>query len=296
MKPTLLFLSLFFSSLLFFSCSSSDETPKKSELLFYLGPGGSKWSVTKANLSIINYGFGGSAHMLQIKASKKNGTITTIHIPITDLTIGVHNYTRNSIGMFSYADNSRFFSSKDGTGTFTLTITSIDYITGKFSATFSAKAVKSDGSTYIPIASGEINDISFMSDNFYLNGTMAVSKNGGNIFSMDNNTDDGKFLMISQNSNSSIINLFGFNTNATSDLGVYSFHFPKNATLGTHNLTTESGYGAGTENHQNQVLTSGSVNITSHNGNTIIGTFNYTVNNGSQTTTITNGSFNITHK
>ncbi|WP_250598479.1 DUF6252 family protein [Flavobacterium amniphilum] len=102
-----------------------------------------------------------------------------------------------------------------------------------------------------------------------------------------------------QNSDSNGINLLGNNLNVSSDFGIYKISFPKNVTPGTYDLTANSDFGAGipnADNHAEFDLTSGSLTITSHNGNNIVGTFNFTVNNGSETITITNGSFDITHK
>lgn len=115
---------------------------------------------------------------------------------------------------------------------------------------------------------------------------------------MDASNEDGKFVTITQSTANNSISIFGNNVNVGNDFGIYNINFPKNVAAGTYTLTNTGTYSAGLGNSDSEPeyhITGGSLTITSHNGNNVVGTFNYTANNGVQTVTISNGSFNVTH-
>lgn len=294
------FLKLFSLALtgLLFSCSSSDDATSNSSIKATID--GQNWSSSTAFASIEEISTPDeNVHILEIAGVKSNGSSITFQVPITDLTVGTHNYNPESEALMTYVSaNEEIYLSAETGSSFSLNITEIDNNTGRLSATFTATLKDLDGNS-LSITNGEINNVILISNDYYLNGTMTLTRNGGTAFSMDTDTSDGKFLMISQTSASNGIHLFGNNANLTSDFGIYNVTFPKNVTPGTYNLATTSGFGAGIGNADGQAefnLTSGSLTISSHNGNNVVGTFNFTVNNGSQTVTITNGSFNITYR
>ncbi|MCL9805789.1 DUF6252 family protein [Flavobacterium amniphilum] len=298
MKNFLKTLSLVLTGLLLFSCSGSDDATGNSSISGTID--GQSWSSSGAIASIEDYSTDDeNVHILEIAGVKTNGSSMTFQIPITDLTVGTHSYNDESEAMMTYvsANEEIYFSTETGCS-FTLNITEINSNTGRLSATFTANLKDLEGSG-LSITNGEINNVMLINNDYYSNGTMTLTRNGGTAFTMDTDNSDGKFLMISQTSVSDAVNLFGNNANISSDFGIYNVSFPKTVTPGTYNLATASGFGAGIGNSDGQAefnLTSGSLTISSHNGNNIVGTFNFTVNNGSQTVTITNGSFNITHR
>ena len=300
MKNYLKILSLTLIGLLTFSCSSSDDNETPKEILMSATINGQKWSTWAASASIQEYG--NDEHVLGIVAAKtSNNSSIIIQIPITDLTIGTHNYNTESDGLMAYTEpaGEPSYSSSETGSSFSLTITAIDYNTGKISGTFSATLHEFEGDGSVTITNGKLNNVELSNAEYYTNGSMTLTRNSGTTFTMDSDTSDSKFLMISQNSISNGINLLGNNLNVSSDFGIYNISFPKNVTSGTYDLTANSDFGASIPNAENQAeynLTSGSLTITSHTGNNIVGTFNFTMNNGSETITITNGSFNITHK
>mgnify|MGYP003451287688 FL=1 len=148
------------------------------------------------------------------------------------------------------------------------------------------------------VTNGSFNDVTIFSTDFFSNGSMSLKRNGGTLFTMDGTGDDGKYLSITQSNPNNSISLFGNNSTITSDFGIYNINFPKDVTTGTYTLTNTGTYSAGLGNSDSEpeyTVTGGSLTITSHTGNNVVGTFNYTANNGVQTVTISNGSFNITH-
>ncbi|MFC4817145.1 DUF6252 family protein [Flavobacterium sp. GCM10023249] len=298
MKNFLKFFCLALTGMLLFSCSGSDDASNNESITATID--GQRWTSSGAGATIEDYSTAEeNVHVLEIFGVKSNGSSMTFQIPITDLTVGTHNYDIDSGALLTYVSaDEQYYASHETGSSFTLTISDININTGRLSGTFSATLHDLDGNS-ITITDGEINNVIVINNDFYTNGTMTLTKNGGTAFTMDNNPSDSKFLMISQTSASTGINLFGNNTNIGSDFGVYNISFPKNVTPGTYNLASTDGFGAGIGNADNQAefnLTSGSLTISSHNGNNVVGTFNFTVNNGSQTVTLTNGSFNITHK
>lgn len=300
MSKILKFFSLILTGLLFFSCSNSDDNSEGGNSSISALIGSQGWSTSVVAGSVVNYEFGGeSLQALQVLATKENGSALTFRIPITDITAGSHTYSENTEGLMTYMSPlDDLYSSDETGGAFTINITSINHNTGRITGTFTAFLYTADGAR-IEITQGNIDNVLFISNDLYKNGTMTLTRNAGTPFVMDDNSNDGKFLLISQNSGSNGVYLFGNNANVSSDFGIYNLYFPKNVTVGTYNLATDNGFGATIGNAQGQAefnITSGSLSITSRNGNNVIGTFNFTVNNGTQTVTITDGSFNITHK
>ena len=128
---------------------------------------------------------------------------------------------------------------------------------------------------------------------------MNLKINSGNLFSMDSDNSDGKYLFIAQSSFDNAVVLNGYNINSGNDYGISYVNFPTNATVGSHAVTGNQSYSAGfskTDDGTNTSASSGSIVVTSNSNKNIIGTFSFNVLNGTQVTTISNGSFNITYK
>ncbi|RZJ28550.1 MAG: hypothetical protein EOO48_09595 [Flavobacterium sp.] len=123
---------------------------------------------------------------------------------------------------------------------------------------------------------------------------MTVTRNSGTPIVMDANDDDGKYMMIQENNVGNEIALVGYNT-TTTDFGIYGLAFPKTVSTGTYNLVQDGTYTATVSSSSDQqfVLTSGTMTVTSHSGNNIVGTFSYAGHIGASNISI-GGSFNIT--
>jgi hypothetical protein len=246
--------------------------------------------------------FNQDSRIVQIIGLASNNSGITMKIPLSDLTLGIHTYSGDSSeGFLNYISPSTQsgFSSQEVNGNFTINITSLDLIEGKMAGTFSAKLVAFSSAEIINLTEGSFNNMSIITNSFYSNGFMSLKRDGGSLITMDNNSNDGNFNTISQNSAANFIVLTGYSSTTTTPLELYSLKMPLNAAAGSYNLLNNTNYSAALGNSSNQAefnLTSGSMTITSHDGNNIKGTFSYTVNNGTTTATITNGSFDITHK
>lgn len=290
-----------------FSCSNdsdSDNTQPTSSSSITAKIDGVEWASMNggavANLSQMNV-MGESLNMLQIMGIKADESNLTINFPVDNLAVGTYTFDSDSDGTLTFSTGDTNISDTHTsffhTGNFSVTISEINLTAGTISGTFSGTIFDANGDS-MSITNGAINSVSIMSTDFYSNGTMSLSRNGGTAFTMDNNQSDGKYLMIMQNSMSQSVTLAGYNTVLNADAGIYSLTFPKNVTAGTYNLLTTDGFDANIGTSEGQAefsLTGGTATITSHNGNNVVGTFSFTVSNGSQTVTITNGSFSITH-
>lgn len=289
-----------------FSCSSDSDdsgtTPTTGSSITASVDGQAWASMTGgaiANVSQIS-AMGQSQNVLQIIGAKMDESSVTIQFPIDNLAVGTYTFNNDVFGALTYNDAGgvNVYTSTDTGGTFTVTISQINLSAGTISGTFSGTVLDFDGNSH-SITNGTINNVSIMSSDLYSNGTMSLSRNGGAVFTMDANQSDAKYLMIMQNSMESSVSIFGYNATVTSDFGVYNITIPETAAVGTYDLTTASGYSAGIGNAEGQAeftVSSGSVTITSHNGNNVVGTFSFTASNGTDTVTITNGSFNVTHQ
>jgi len=300
-RKILSFLSLALS-MVFFSCSSdsSDAVDTLASASITASVNGQSWASMPGGATSVISGFnafGENQTIFNISGFKMDMTVINITIPANTVYEGTFNYDENSSAHLSYTNEVTSYSSVEAGGNFTLTITDYNLQAGTISGTFSGTIFDFDGNS-ISITNGQINNVRVMSTNYYSNGTMSLSRNGGESFSMDNNLDDQKFVTITENSGINQIFVTGNNATLTSDFGLYFIGFPNDVAPGTYDLTTETGFTAGLGNSNNEPeynLTSGTITITSHNGNAVSGTFSYTVNNGVQTVTITNGNFSITH-
>lgn len=300
-RKFLSFLSLALSVVLF-SCSSdsSDAVDTVLSASITATVNGQSWASMPGGATSIISGFdafGENQTIFNISGFKMDMTVINITIPANTVYEGTFSYDENSSAHLSYSSEVNSYSSTETGGNFTLTITDYNLEAGTISGTFSGTIFDLAGNS-ISITNGQINNVRVMSTNYYSNGTMSLSRNGGASFSMDNNLDDKKFVTIIENSETNQILVNGNNATLTSDFGLYSIGFPNNVIPGTYDLTSDSGFTAGIGNSDSEPeynLTSGTITITSHNGNTVSGAFNYTVNNGVQTVTISNGSFSITH-
>lgn len=280
------------------SCSSdsSDESSLTGSITATID--GQNWrsNVAVAAVQSINFGeINGS--VLQILGTASNSSSLAINIPLQNLSVGTHTYNGfDADGNLSYNTMEDLYSSDETGGTFTVTINSYNSNNGTISGTFSGTLIGFDTPTQISITNGTFSNIRVISQQLYSNGSMSLKLNSGTVFNMDTDNNDGKYLMIQQVSEANKIVVYGYNTNIGADFGIYSIMIPENATVGSHSIDGNN-YDAGFNNNSNidYTTTGGTINITSHTGNTIVGTFNFTATGNSQTMTISQGNFSITY-
>ncbi|CAM4299657.1 hypothetical protein [Flavobacterium terrigena] len=301
-----LILSTLLSTLfVLFSCSedSTSEPENTSAGTMSATVNGNSWNsipgAAIANVTEVDFD-GESQTALQIIGTAPNFSSFTISLPISELSVGSQTFTGDSAnGILGYFNgSSNFYTSQHVSGQFTINITTLNLVEGKMSGTFSGK-LYDDTDALLNITNGAFSNISIFSTEYYSNGSMSLKRNSGQIFTMDTTNSDGKFITIAQSSANNSISIFGNNTTLTSDFGIYNINFPKDVSTGTYTLTDNGTYSAGLGNSDTEpeyTITGGSLTITSHSGNNVVGTFNYTANNGVQTVTISNGNFSITHK
>lgn len=235
--------------------------------------------------------------VLQIMGTASNASSLAINIPLQNLSVGTYTYNGfDAEGNLSYNTMDDLYSSDETDGTFTLTISSYNIANGTISGTFSGTLIGFDTATEVSVTNGTFNNITVISQQLYSNGSMSLKLNSGSVFNMDTDNSDGKYLMIQQVSEANKIVVYGYNTNLGADYGIYSIMIPENATVGSHTIDGNN-YDAGFNNNSNidYTTTGGTINITSHSGNTIVGTFNFTATGNSQTMTISQGNFSITY-
>jgi hypothetical protein len=252
--------------------------------------------VAVAAVQSINFGEinGG---VLQILGTASNSSSLAVNIPLQNLSVGTYTYNGfDADGNLSYNTMEDSYSSDETGGTFTLTINSYNSNNGTISGTFSGTLIGFDTPTQMSITNGTFSNIRVISQQLYSNGSMSLKLNSGTVFNMDTDNNDGKYLMIQQVSEANKIVVYGYNTNIGADFGIYSIMIPENATVGSHSIDGNN-YDAGFNNNSNidYTTTGGTINITSHTGNTIVGTFNFTATGNSQTMTISQGNFSITY-
>ncbi len=287
-------------ALLVTSCSGDGDGGSASTGSLSATIDGQDWSTNITVASITSIDLDGGSTTLQIIATKTDQTSVTLNIPLDDLSEGSHVYNGfDPAGSLLYVTPTfDIYDSAQTDGTFTINITEFDLENGRISGTFSGTLVSFDETQTVTITNGAFNDVLLITNSFYSDGAMSLSRDNGTAFEMDEDDSDGKYLLINQNSASSSLSLFGYNVNISSDFGIYTISMPLDVQPGTYSLT-ESGFGAGVSNSDNQSefsVTSGSITITSHNGNNLVGTFNFTASNGSTTVNVNNGSFDVTHK
>lgn len=280
------------------SCSSdsSDESSLTGSITASID--GQNWrsNVAVAAVQSINFGeINGS--VLQILGTASNSSSLAVNIPLQNLSVGTYTYNGfDADGNLSYNTMEDSYSSDETGGTFTLTINSYNSNNGTISGTFSGTLIGFDSPTQMSITNGTFSNIRVISQQLYSNGSMSLKLNSGTVFNMDTDNNDGKYLMIQQVSEANKIVVYGYNTNIGADFGIYSIMIPENATVGSHSIDGNN-YDAGFNNNSNidYTTTGGTINITSHTGNTIVGTFNFTATGNSQTMTISQGNFSITY-
>lgn len=297
----ILALSLLALTTMFTSCSSDSDGGSSSLGSMSAKIDGQSWSTNLTAASITDIDIDGGGKALQILGTKADQTAFTIVIPITNLSVGSHTYSGfDAAGSLSYISPAfELYDSAEDQGSFTVNITDVDLEAGKISGTFSGTLVDFDETTTISITEGKFTDVTMISSSFYTDGTMTLTKNGGTPFEMDENDEDGKYLLLSQTSVDNSLMMIGYNATLTSDFGIYSVSVPLNVTPGTYSLIDDEGFKADLANDDNSPeyqITSGTVTVTSHNNKNLVGTFSFTANNGNSTVNITNGAFDVTHK
>ncbi len=292
-------ISLIACLVIFTSCSddsSSENNPLSGSITATID--GQNWRSDIAIGAVQSANFNGlNGSVLQILGTASNGTTLAVNIPLQNLATGTYTFSGfDAEGNLSYNTMDDSFSSDETGGSFTLTISSYNSTNGTISGTFSGTLVGFDSPTQMAVTNGSFNNITIISQQLYSNGNISLKLNNGTVFNMDADSSDNLFLMIQQVDEANKIVIYGNNANIGSNFGVYSIMIPKNATVGSHTIDGNN-YDAGFNNNSNidYTTTGGSINITSHNGNTIVGTFNFTATGNSQTMTISQGNFSITH-
>ena len=280
------------------SCSSdsSDESSLTGSITASID--GQNWRSNVAVAAVQSINFGEiNGGVLQILGTASNSSSLAVNIPLQNLSVGTYTYNGfDADGNLSYNTMEDSYSSDETGGTFTLTINSYNSNNGTISGTFSGTLIGFDTPTQMSITNGTFSNIRVISQQLYSNGSMSLKLNSGTVFNMDTDNNDGKYLMIQQVSEANKIVVYGYNTNIGADFGIYSIMIPENATVGSHSIDGNN-YDAGFNNNSNidYTTTGGTINITSHTGNTIVGTFNFTATGNSQTMTISQGNFSITY-
>lgn len=288
-------------ALAFTSCSGDGDGGGSSTGSMSAKIDGQSWSTNLVVASVSDFDIDGSGTALQLLGTKMDQTSFTLSLPVNGLTVGSHVFSGSDAeGSLSYINSAfEFYDSAEDQGSFTLNITDIDVENGRISGTFSGTLVSFDETQTITITEGKFNNVILTSNSLYSDGTMSLTRDNGTAFTMDETQEDGKYLLIGQATTANGLTLFGYNTTLTSDFGIYNISMPLDVQPGTYSLTSDSGFSAGLSANNNDPefnITSGSITITSHNGNNLVGTFNFTANNGATTVHVNNGSFDITHK
>ncbi|UGS22846.1 DUF6252 family protein [Flavobacterium channae] len=291
-------LSLIACFVLLQSCSDDSESNDSLTGSITATIDGQNWRSNIAIGAIQSANFSGiNGSILQILGTTSNSSTLAINIPLQNLAPGTYTFNGyDATGSLSYTSMTDLYSSDETDGTFTFTISSYNSDNGTISGTFSGTLIGFDSPTPMSVTNGTFNNISIVSQQLYSNGNMSLKLNSGTVFNMDADSSDNLFLIIQQVDEANKIVVYGNNTNPGADYGIYSIMIPKNATVGSHAIDGNN-YDAGFNNNSNitYTTTGGTINITSHNGNTIVGTFNFTANGNSQTMTISQGNFSITY-
>lgn len=284
------------------SCSADSEVSPSLNRTVTASIDGESWvsvyGAAVANLQTVDVG-GEDVTMLQIVGAKLDQSSISMQFPVDNLAVGTYTFDSNSSASLNYTtpELADVYTSQQSPGTFTVRVNSVDLSAGTISGTFSG-TVYNDSGDSISITSGTFTAVPFVNSDLYSDGTMILSRDDRPVFIMDESASDGKFLMILQSSATNSITLFGHNSTATADAGLYTLTIPEDAAPGTYDLMSSTGFSAGlgsAEGEPEYTLTSGTITIGTHSGNNLTGTFSYTVTNGSETVEITDGTFNITH-
>jgi len=241
----------------------------------------------------------GIGMVLQIVGTKMDGSAVTMQFPISSLQPGTYTFSgMESDGLISYMSASQMYDSSGDGGTFTLDITEFDLSSGRLSGIFSGTLTDfMGGSSSVSVTEGHINHVLLIGSSFHSGGEMSVSRNGGTAFTMDDDQDDAKYMLISENTVNDAVSLIGYNQNLGSDYGIYTLTFPNDVTPGTYDLEDGGIYSGNIGNSDSEPeyhLTSGSMTVTSHSGNHVVGTFHYNVSNGVHNVAVSNGTFDVT--
>lgn len=282
------------------SCSNNEtpeEVPVVIESTISATVNGQAWSTIPGLAEATMYQYDVQDSHINISGFDSNQSSISIQIPFSSIGVGTYNSDSNRDVAISYGlpTTSGLYTSYYQNGSFTLNVTSFDFASGKMSGTFSGNVVNDNGAS-IAITNGKIDKVKIITARCYSNGNMSLKLNNGNLFTMDNDNNDGKYLMIGQNADNNNLTLYGCNVGLEGDSGIYFVRIQKNATVGNYNVFNNSNYSLNVSNKDNEaryVLTSGNINISSNTNNIISGTFNYVASNGTTTKTITNGSFSI---
>jgi hypothetical protein len=296
-KITALFALVLLTSLVSCSSDSDGDSSVPSGTMSATIDGQPWQSINGGALANLVDGFDGLA--LQIVAMKTDQSSVTMQFPINNLTTGTHVFGADSAGQLSYVSSftdMTMYTSAEGNGSFTVTITDVNTEAGTISGTFSGTLIEMMGTESIEVTNGTMNNITLKNTSVYSNGSMTLTKNGGAPFTMIDNPQQGTTLYILQSTLNNTISITGSSMVANDSFGIYNITIPIDVTPGTYSLTSDNGFGAayGAGNNGEYDVTSGNITIVSHVGNTIVATFNFTAQ-GPNTVNITNGQLTFEH-
>lgn len=286
-----------------FSCSDDSEGGNTSSSSISATIDGQPWASIDggAVANVVNVQLNDQDVLaLQIVAIKADQSTVTMQFPITNLAEGTYTFSGEAAGQLSYIASlteMNLYTTADPSGSFTIVLTEVNLEEGKITGTFSGTLYNMVGTDSIEITNGAINNVSFITSDFYSDGTMSLSKNESDAFTMDANSDDGKYIMINETSFDNSLSVTGYNAILENTFGIYGLTFPKDVEAGTYSLTDSEEFKAAFSNSEDTeyTITEGSLTILSHIGNNIVATFNYTATDGTNTAVITQGELNFTH-
>lgn len=287
----------------FISCSSDNDGGSTTSSSISSKIDGQTWnSITNgvsANVNSID-DEGIPKKVLQIIGVKTDKTTLTLQFPIDNLIEGSYTFDGEGVGMISYSNLTEFslYSSSAPEGTFTVTLSNVNLTQGTISGTFSGTVYDiMETRASKTISNGTFQNVSFNTTGIYSNGSMSLAKNNGTVFLMSEESPTNSKILILESSLDNSVTVNGYALVLGADFGIYSVTFPKDATPGTYEITTDGDYKpayAGNEADDFTVST-GSITIVSHVGNTVKATFSYTAVKGTTTVNVSQGELEVTH-
>lgn len=293
-------MALFFFTT-FLSCSSDSDGGSTTSSSLSAKIDGQTWNAITngvvANVSNLD-DEGIPKKVLQIIAAKADQSTITLQFPIDNLIEGTYTFDGEGAGMISYSNIAQFsiYNSSATEGTVTVTLTNVNLTDGTISGTFSGTVYDIMGSgASKTITNGTFQNVVFNTTGIYSNGSMSLAKNNGSVFTMSEASPTNSKILILESSLDNSVTVNGNALVLGADFGIYSVNFPKDATPGTYAITANGAYKAGYAGNEAEDFTvsSGSITIVSHEGNTVKATFNYTAIKGATTVTVSQGTLEI---
>ena len=293
----------FFTSLL--SCSSDSDGNSTASSSISAKIDGQTWNsiqggVTASVTSLDDEGI--TKNVLQVIAIKADQSTLTLQLPIDNLIEGTYTFDSESSGMLSYSNLTAlsFYSSGAAPeGTFSITISNVNLTQNTISGTFSGTVYDfTESGDSKQITNGVFQNVKFGTTGVYSNGYMSLSKNNGGVFTMSDATPGSSKILIIESSIDNSVNVNGYSLSIDNNFGIYRVTFPKDVTPGTYDFTANGDFKAAYSNsneEQDYAVSSGSITIVSHVGNTVKATFSFTATLGASTVNISQGELEVTH-